>query len=47
MTASIAYTFASETWRTTTAYPGSDRVDVTPPDGVTPTTTCAGEAVGL
>ncbi|MGW1762199.1 hypothetical protein [Streptomyces mirabilis] len=39
VTASIAYTFASETWRTTTAYPGSDRVDVTPPDGATPTTT--------
>ncbi|MFS4093357.1 HYD1 signature containing ADP-ribosyltransferase family protein [Streptomyces sp. AF1A] len=38
-TASIAYHFASETWRTTTAYPGSDRVDVTPPDGDTPTTT--------
>ncbi|MFF8993344.1 RHS repeat-associated core domain-containing protein [Streptomyces sp. NPDC014983] len=39
VTASIAYHFASETWRTTTAYPGSDRVDVTPPDGTTPTTT--------
>lgn len=44
VTASIAYTFASETWRTTTAYPGSDRVDVTPsagttPFGATPTTT--------
>ncbi|MGW4876465.1 RHS repeat-associated core domain-containing protein [Streptomyces sp. NPDC004262] len=43
-TASIAYHFASETWRTTTAYPGSDRVDVTPsagaaPFGATPTTT--------
>ncbi|MFB7500362.1 RHS repeat-associated core domain-containing protein [Streptomyces sp. NPDC056161] len=38
-TASIAYHFASETWRTTTAYPGSDRVDVTPPAGATPTTT--------
>ena len=44
VTASIAYTFASETRRTTTAYPGSDRVDVTPsagttPYGATPTTT--------
>ncbi|MFH9083690.1 RHS repeat-associated core domain-containing protein [Streptomyces sp. NPDC017673] len=39
VTASIAYHFASETWRTTTAYPGSDRVDVTPPEGATPTTT--------
>ncbi|MFF4121063.1 RHS repeat-associated core domain-containing protein [Streptomyces sp. NPDC001714] len=43
-TASIAYHFASETWRTTTAYPGSDRVDVTPSAGAksfgaTPTTT--------
>ncbi|MEU5633882.1 RHS repeat-associated core domain-containing protein [Streptomyces rishiriensis] len=37
-TASIAYHFATETWRTTTAYPGSDRVDVTPPAGSTPTT---------
>ncbi|WP_345564540.1 RHS repeat-associated core domain-containing protein [Streptomyces plumbiresistens] len=39
VTASIAYHFASETWRTTTAYPGSDRVDVTPPAGATPATT--------
>ncbi|MQY36163.1 hypothetical protein SRB17_41600 [Streptomyces sp. RB17] len=39
VTDSIAYHFASETWRTTTAYPGSDRVDVTPPNGATPTTT--------
>ncbi|MEU7560569.1 RHS repeat-associated core domain-containing protein [Streptomyces eurythermus] len=39
VTASIAYHFASETWRSTTAYPGSDRVDVTPPQGATPTTT--------
>ncbi|MFF8948500.1 RHS repeat-associated core domain-containing protein [Streptomyces sp. NPDC014940] len=39
VTASIAYHFASETWRATTAYPGSDRVDVTPPVGTTPTTT--------
>ncbi|MBV2358022.1 HNH endonuclease [Streptomyces sp. J2-1] len=38
-TASIAYHFASETWRTTTAFPGSDRVDVTPAQGSTPTTT--------
>ncbi|MEU4089950.1 RHS repeat-associated core domain-containing protein [Streptomyces aureus] len=44
VTASIAYHFASETWRTTTAYPGVDRVDVTPsagdnPFGAAPTTT--------
>ncbi|MET7477803.1 RHS repeat-associated core domain-containing protein [Streptomyces sp. NPDC005648] len=39
VTASIAYHFASESWRTTTAYPGVDRVDVTPPAGATPTTT--------
>ncbi|CAN3984653.1 hypothetical protein KPATCC21470_7381 [Kitasatospora purpeofusca] len=26
-------------WATTTAYPGADRVDVTPPDGAWPTTT--------
>ncbi len=44
VTAQIAYRFASETWRTTTAYPGSDRVDVTPyagstPGGATPTST--------
>ncbi|WP_229924831.1 RHS repeat-associated core domain-containing protein [Streptomyces sulfonofaciens] len=44
VTAQIAYHFASETWRTTTAYPGSDRVDVTPfvgaqPGGATPTST--------
>ncbi|MEV6496640.1 RHS repeat-associated core domain-containing protein [Streptomyces prunicolor] len=44
VSASIAYHFASETWRTTTAYPGADRVDVTPsagttPFGATPTTT--------
>ncbi|MCH0561394.1 hypothetical protein I3F55_32840, partial [Streptomyces sp. MUM 16J] len=39
VTASIAYHFATETWRTTTAYPGSDRVDLTPPNGATPTTT--------
>ncbi|MFF2521811.1 RHS repeat-associated core domain-containing protein [Streptomyces liangshanensis] len=38
-TASIAYTFASETWRTATAYVGSDRTDVTPPLGATPTST--------
>ncbi|TKT10859.1 RHS repeat-associated core domain-containing protein [Streptomyces galbus] len=39
VTASIAYHFATETWRTTTEYPGSDRVDVTPPTGSTPSTT--------
>lgn len=39
VTASAAYTKGSETWRTTTAYPGSDRVDVTPPLGGTPTST--------
>ncbi|MFQ6146422.1 RHS repeat-associated core domain-containing protein [Streptomyces seoulensis] len=38
-TDSIAYSFASETWRTSTAYPGSDRTDVTPPAGATPTST--------
>lgn len=39
VTADAAYTLGSETWRTTTAYPGSDRVDVTPPDGASPTST--------
>ncbi|WP_392668702.1 RHS repeat-associated core domain-containing protein [Streptomyces sp. LN785] len=39
VTDSIAYHFASETYRTTTAYPGADRVDITPPAGATPTTT--------
>ncbi|MFG2952002.1 RHS repeat-associated core domain-containing protein [Streptomyces adustus] len=44
VTASIAYHFASETWRTTTAYPGVDRIDVTPSatdadPGATPTST--------
>ncbi|WP_265738137.1 RHS repeat-associated core domain-containing protein [Actinacidiphila epipremni] len=39
VTASAAYAKGSETWRTTTAYPGSDRTDVTPPDGASPTTT--------
>jgi RHS repeat-associated protein len=39
VTASAAYTKGSETWRTTTAYPGSDRTDVTPPLGGTPTST--------
>ncbi|MGV9887273.1 RHS repeat-associated core domain-containing protein [Streptomyces sp. NPDC003395] len=38
-TTSIAYRFANETWRSTTSYPGADRVDVTPPPGATPTTT--------
>ncbi|MFI1941081.1 RHS repeat-associated core domain-containing protein [Streptomyces purpureus] len=37
--ANVAYTRASETWRTTTAYPGSDRTDVVPPLGATPTST--------
>ncbi|MCM2419637.1 RHS repeat-associated core domain-containing protein [Streptomyces sp. RKAG293] len=39
VTVSAAYTKASETWRTTTAYPGADRTDVTPPAGATPTST--------
>lgn len=39
VTASAAYFKGSETWRTTTAYPGSDRVDVTPPAGATPSST--------
>jgi RHS repeat-associated protein len=39
VTASAAYYKASETWRTTTAYPGSDRTDVTPPQGGTATST--------
>jgi RHS repeat-associated protein len=39
VTASAAYFKGSETWRTTTAYPGSDRTDVTPPPGGTPTST--------
>ncbi|MEV6007854.1 RHS repeat-associated core domain-containing protein [Streptomyces sp. NPDC051976] len=39
VTASVAYSLASEKWRTTYAYPGSDRTDVTPPLGSTPTST--------
>ncbi|MEC3994483.1 RHS repeat-associated core domain-containing protein [Actinacidiphila sp. DG2A-62] len=39
VTASAAYSKATETWRTTTAYPGSDRTDVTPPQGGTATST--------
>ena len=35
----ISYNRATETWRTKTAYPGSDRTDVTPPQGATRTST--------
>ncbi|WP_436776508.1 polymorphic toxin-type HINT domain-containing protein [Yinghuangia sp. YIM S09857] len=38
----VATTFShkgNEQWRTTTAYPGADRTDVTPPAGKVPTTT--------
>lgn len=37
-TAVIAYSHATETWHTTTAYPGVDRTDVTPPAAGTATT---------
>ncbi|WP_426623753.1 RHS repeat-associated core domain-containing protein [Leifsonia sp. McL0607] len=37
--ASILYTYGDESKRTSTAYPGADRVDVTPPTGGTPTST--------
>ncbi|MER5882903.1 RHS repeat-associated core domain-containing protein [Streptomyces sp. NPDC001941] len=37
VTDSVAYTRATETWRTRTSYPGSDRTDVVPPLGATPT----------
>jgi len=49
-TASITYAYGVEQWRTTTAYPGVDRTDVTPPDGGTPTTTYSdarGRTTGL
>ncbi|WP_051941151.1 RHS repeat-associated core domain-containing protein [Phaeacidiphilus oryzae] len=38
-TAQISYKAATETWRTTTAYPGSDETVVTPPAGATKTAT--------
>lgn len=38
-TASVFSAYAHEQWRTTTAYPGADEVDVNPPAGGTPTTT--------
>ncbi|MFG2146843.1 polymorphic toxin-type HINT domain-containing protein [Streptomyces sp. NPDC048696] len=38
-TASVFSSYAVEQWRTTTAYPGADETDVTPPQGGTPTTT--------
>nr|WSX77621.1 polymorphic toxin-type HINT domain-containing protein [Streptomyces sp. NBC_00899] len=38
-TAQITSSYAVEQWRTTTAYPGVDETDVTPPAGGTPTTT--------
>ncbi|MEC3996358.1 RHS repeat-associated core domain-containing protein [Actinacidiphila sp. DG2A-62] len=38
-TASVFSSFAVEQWRTTTAYPGVDETDVSPPAGGTPTTT--------
>ena len=37
-TASVFSSYAVEQWRTTTAYPGADETDVTPPSGGTPTT---------
>ncbi|WP_374008776.1 RHS repeat-associated core domain-containing protein [Leifsonia sp. LS-T14] len=36
---SVLYTFGDETKRTSYAYPGADRVDVTPPAGAAPSTT--------
>ncbi|MFI8822213.1 RHS repeat-associated core domain-containing protein [Streptomyces sp. NPDC053431] len=39
VTDAISYTRATETWRTTYAYRGSDRTDTTPPAGSTPTST--------
>ncbi|UWE09085.1 RHS repeat-associated core domain-containing protein [Actinacidiphila bryophytorum] len=36
---SVFSSFAVEQWRTTTAYPGIDETDVTPPKGGTPTST--------
>ncbi|MFG3142191.1 RHS repeat-associated core domain-containing protein [Streptomyces sp. NPDC048211] len=39
VTDAVAYTRATETWRTRTVYAGVDRTDVVPPDGATPTST--------
>jgi RHS repeat-associated protein len=39
VTANITLQYGTELWRTSTTYPGVDRVDVTPPAGGTPTTT--------
>ncbi|MFD8599184.1 polymorphic toxin-type HINT domain-containing protein [Kitasatospora sp. NPDC059646] len=39
VTKSAFMAYAQPQWSTTTAYPGADRVDVTPPQGGTPTTT--------
>lgn len=38
-TATVLYTYGDETSRTGYAYPGADRVDLTPPSGGTPTST--------
>lgn len=38
-TASTLYSLGTQQWKTTTAYPGADRTDVTPPSGGTPSTT--------
>lgn len=38
-TATVAYLYGDEKYRTSYAYPGADRVDLTPPAGGTPTTT--------
>ncbi|MET3564811.1 RHS repeat-associated protein [Leifsonia sp. 563] len=43
-TASILYTYGNESYRTTTGYPGADRVDVTPPTGGTPASTITNSA---
>lgn len=43
-TASILYTYGNESYRTTTGYPGADRVDVTPPAGGTPASTITNSA---
>ncbi|WP_280665650.1 MULTISPECIES: polymorphic toxin-type HINT domain-containing protein [unclassified Kitasatospora] len=39
VTSSAFMSFAQPQWSTTTAYPGADRTDVTPPQGATPTST--------
>ncbi|MFJ2087670.1 hypothetical protein ACIOEW_00200 [Streptomyces sp. NPDC087901] len=39
VTDAVAYTRATETWRTRTVYAGVDRTDVVPPAGATPTST--------